>query len=39
MRYVHNNSLLALKILGITLLISFSCSAQKNTTHPITEYI
>ena len=34
MCHICHKSLLVSIILGITLLISFSCSAQKNTTHP-----
>ena len=34
MCHICHKSLLASIILGITLLISFSCSAQKNTTYP-----
>ena len=35
MCHICHKSFLAFIILGITLLVSFSCSAQKNTTHPI----
>jgi len=34
MCHICYKSFLVFIILGITLLVSFSCSAQKNTTHP-----
>ena len=34
MCHICHKSFLAFIILGITLLVSFSCSAQKNTTYP-----
>lgn len=35
MCHICYKSFLVSIILGITLLVSFSCSAQKNTTYPI----